>query len=421
MSFAASITQADESLGESLGESRVRVCSIVAVACCILFATNGFILSGLTVFDSRMLLDLGLSNTALRLRDTITVATLGIAMPIVGYMIDRLPVRPILVGGLLTMVFAFAAYTRVHSLWQVYALHILLGICQATSGVLACVFLVSGSTGPHRGMALGILIAGSSAGNAVVPGLNSILLDHWPWRTAILSGAVAGCVLIPLVLAIVREPPRPAAPASAARGVGASSFLPILRSPDFTTLAITASGTVFCVMVLATNLSLYAVSPGVSRATLGPLLLLALFGAAVAAQVLAGAATYRLPAWLIHMVAVIVMGAGAMMLAAAPANFALPAVALFGLGWGANSTMLQVRPTMLFNGPSLGLILSFLALTETMGGALGPVVAGYVRDRTGSFAPVFALVASLMVVLALLTFLVASTKRTTNVLLAGHD
>lgn len=398
------------------GESRLRVWLIVAVACCILFATNGFILSGLTVFDSRMLLELGLSNTALRLRDTITVATLGISMPVIGYMIDRLPVRPVLVGGLLTMVFAFAAYTRVDALWQIYALHILLGICQATSGVLACVFLVSGSTGRHRGMALGILIAGSSAGNAVVPGLNSILLDHWPWRTAILSGAVAGCVLIPLVLTIVREPPRAAPTPSAARSGTGGSLVPMLRSADFTALAITASGTVFCVMVLATNLSLYAVSPGVSRANLGPLLLLALFGAAVAAQVLAGAATYRLPAWFIHMVAVIVMGAGATVLAAAPANFALPAVALFGLGWGANSTMLQVRPTMLFNGPSLGLILSLLAATETMGGALGPVVAGYIRDRTGSFAPVFALVAGLMVFLALLTFLAASKKRTTAAL-----
>ncbi len=399
----------------------MRVWLIVAVACCILFTTNGFILSGLTVFDSRMLIELGLSNTALRLRDTITIATLGITMPIIGYMIDRLPVRPILVGGLLTMVFAFAAYTRVDALWQIYALHILLGICQATSGVLACVFLVSGSTGQHRGMALGVLIAGSSAGNAVVPGLNSILLDHWPWRTAILSGAVAGCVLIPLVLTIVREPPRAASPLAAAHSGAGSSFVPMLRSPDFTTLAITASGTVFCVMVLATNLSLYAVSPGVSRASLGPLLLLALFGAAVAAQVLAGAATYRLPAWLIHMVAVIVMGAGATVLAVAPANFALPAVALFGLGWGANSTMLQVRPTMLFNGPSLGLILSLLALTETMGGALGPVVAGYIRDRTGSFAPVFALVAGLMVVLALLTFLAAPRKRTTDALSTALD
>ncbi|WP_174278224.1 MFS transporter [Sphingomonas bacterium] len=399
-------------------DGRLRVCLIVGVACCILFATNGFILSGLTVFDSRMLQELGLSNTALRLRDTITVATLGITMPIIGLMIDRLPVRPILIGGLLTMVFAFAAYTRVDSLWQIYALHVLLGICQATSGVLACVFLVSGSTGQHRGMALGILIAGSGAGNAVIPGLNSLLLDHMPWRTAILSGAVAGGLLIPLVLAIVREPPRAARPEAAGWRGGASRLLPILRSPDFTALAITASGTVFCVIVLATNLSLYAVSPGVARASLGPVLLLALFGAAVVAQLLAGVATYRLPAWLIHMVAVIVMGAGATVLAAAPASFAVPAVALFGLGWGANSTMLQVRPTMLFDGPSLGLILSLLALTETMGGALGPVVAGYIRDRTGSFAPVFALVAGLMVALAILTFL-ASAKRSARALPIG--
>ena len=380
------------------GTSRLRAGLIVAVASAVLFATNGFILSGLTVFDSQMLRELGVGNAALRLRDTITVATLGLSVPVVGLLIDKIPVRPILIGGLSLMVVAFAAYNHVHSLWEIYALHVLLGLCQATSGVVSCVFLVSRSTDRHRGLALGIMIAGSSLGNALIPMLNTSLLVKLPWRSAVFSGSVVGCLLIPLVLLVVQEPPREHAANATNKSVMDNvAWSLILRMRDFRILAIIAAVTVFCVLAFATNISLFASSGRLAGGASGPLLLFALFGAAVVAQVAAGAATYRLSARSIHVLALLVMGIGAALFALAPPSLTLVAITLFGLGWGANSTMLQVRPSSIFAGPRLGRVLSLLALAETIGGGLGPVVAGYVRDQSGSFGPSFALVAGVMV------------------------
>ena len=99
-----------------------------------------------------------------------------------------------------------------------------------------------------------------------------------------------------------------------------------------------------------------------------------------------------------------VMLAGALCFAFASPRFSLAAVTLFGVGWGANSTMLQVRPTTLFTGPALGRILSLLALAETIGGGIGPAVAGYISDHDG-FTPVFVMVAAVMLVPAALAII----------------
>lgn len=381
-----------------------RVFSYVLVCFGILIATNGFIVGGLTVFDSRMIAELGTGVAGIRLRDTVTVVTLGLTVPFAGWLLDRFPVRPVLAAGLIAMAIAFLAYGQVTALWQIYVLHVLLGFSQATAGVVACVYLVSGWTRTHRGMALGFLIAGSSFGNAIVPAFNTFLLGYQPWRQAVLGGAAIALLLLPLVFLVVREPCRSVATADPERaGRVDHRFVDTLVSRDFLVLGSIAAITVFCVLAVATNLALFA-ERGSSGGASGPMLLFALFGSAVAAQLLAGVATYRCDTSLVHRLAIAVMLAGAIVFAAAPPGFAIAAAALFGTGWGANSTMLQVRPTQLFGGPMLGRVLAALAVAETIGGGSGPVLSGWIAQRSGSFTTAFVAVAALLVLPLILSF-----------------
>jgi ACS family tartrate transporter-like MFS transporter len=136
--------------------------------------------------------------------------------------------------------------------------------------------------------------------------------------------------------------------------------------------------------VLATNVAL--AFPGD-----GPTLLFALFGAAVVGQLLAGLASYRWPAGRVHAVLLTLLVAGSVAVALGPRSWLSAGVAVFGFGWGANSAMLQVRPTIYFSGPALGRTLAVLAVCETLGGGLGPTVAGYLRDVAGNYSLAFAL------------------------------
>lgn len=366
--------------------SPLRVAATFLVAFAILFANNGFPLGGLTIFDADMLRETRASIGGLRIRDTITVVTLGLSVPFAGYVLDRFAVKPVLLSGLALMAVALLLYPYVRTLWQIYAVHVLLGLSESTSGVVSCVYLMSRMTDRYRGPVLGVLIAGSSLGNALVPSINAWLLTMLPWREAVAAGGWVAIVLMPLVVLVIREPgvPRDAGSHTAA-STAPERLGPLLLSRNFLLLALISSLTVFCVLVLTTNLAL--AFPGE-----GATLLFALFGTAVVAQVVAGLATYRWRAGLVHSVTLTLLVAGALTVALGPRAWLTAGVAVFGFGWGANSAMLQVRPTLLFAGPALGRTLAVLAVFETLGGGFGPTIAGYLRDFVGNYSAAFALI-----------------------------
>jgi MFS family permease len=60
---------------------------------------------------------------------------------------------------------------------------------------------------------------------------------------------------------------------------------------------------------------------------------------------------------------------------------------LAGAGYGAVSPLHGMVGAEEFEGSSMGALLGVQALVSAVGSALGPAVAGLLRDRTGSFVP----------------------------------
>ncbi len=85
---------------------------------------------------------------------------------------------------------------------------------------------------------------------------------------------------------------------------------------------------------------------------------------------------------------------------------AFAAAALFGAGWGVGWLAAHLLLLRQF-GPGVTPDLVALATTLTTGAIIAPTAAGFVYDRTGSFAPIFLVVAGLLLV-ALLVTLVAN-------------
>ena len=365
--------------------------AIVCLAFVLMSVNNGFIIAGLTSFDNSILGDLGLSFGSLKFRDTVTIACLGISIPFVGVLLDRVPVRPIIVLGLLMMAGGFGAYRYVQTPWQMYAAQILLGASQAFCGLVAHVVLISRWTSIHRGLALGFVVAGSSLGNAVAPSFNGYLLAHFVWRDAILFGSVIAVMLIPAVYVIYRE-----GPALNSSEIGTMS-LPDLTSAGIDTLeqggnrrtfwllGSAAATSVICVLGLATNLSLYVSHDLRGSAGFAQWLLFTLFFGSCVAQIVAGLAADRLGSLAIHRLALSLMFLGMLGIVIAPAAWLSASVAVFGVGWGGNSAMLQVQPVALFPSSILGRTLGMLAVMETIGGAIAPALVGFGRDLSGSY------------------------------------
>jgi MFS family permease len=124
--------------------------------------------------------------------------------PFLGWVVDRVGVRPMIIGGTLAVGLLGMSLSRVASLWQFYVCFALLGVFGSTAigygKVIGALFT------RHRGKAMAILGLEGSIVGAFIPQLVQWLVDHQGWRgTYFWLGVVTLCVA-PLVYFSLEEP-----------------------------------------------------------------------------------------------------------------------------------------------------------------------------------------------------------------------
>ncbi|MCE7901290.1 MAG: MFS transporter [Gammaproteobacteria bacterium PRO9] len=389
---------------------------IIAVsAALILVVTNGMTLSGLNVFD-RPLLD-ALKDAAgapvsladYKLRDAITLAAAGLMAPFAGAAADRFGVRPLMIIGVLLLSAGYFLYSKVDSLGDIYAIHVLFASALASCGLLVCVLLVSRWFIKDRGLALGIMVAGTSLGNGTLPPLNALLLESVGWQASFAWLSLLPLCLIPLILFVVRERPAdldrqmPAAQASGAAPANITSLTlgMAIRSANFWILALIAMFTFFAIIGTSAHLNLYMLKRGFSQTEAG-LSYTVLFYLGLIGKIASGFLADRLGRQRIFVgtLTTMAVGAGILLLPGVDAIWA--GLVCFGLGWGGLYTLLQLLAADYFGPRHLGKILGGITVLDTLGGGLGPAMIGAIYDRTGSYDQALMLVAGLIVAALLL-------------------
>jgi MFS family permease len=82
----------------------------------------------------------------------------------------------------------------------------------------------------------------------------------------------------------------------------------------------------------------------------------------------------------------------------------------FGLGLGAAGPVFYSATADLFHGKNYGSILGTITIGFSLGGALGPPLAGYLRDTTQSYFLTFLIVMGALIASAVLMWLIAPGK-----------
>jgi len=140
-----------------------------------LLLNNGFMLIEISIFDPLMIARLHVSVATLKFGDTIALATVAVTAPAAGYLTDKAGPRLLFVAGLALMAFGMILYTVFTTIGQIYLAFILFGVCLALSGGFACLIVVSDATTKRRGLAIGVLLATASLGQAIAPVVLSTL------------------------------------------------------------------------------------------------------------------------------------------------------------------------------------------------------------------------------------------------------
>ena len=182
--------------------------------------------------------ELGLSRAQSSLAFSLMLAMDGLLAYPVGRWIDQGHERRVVTAGSLLIAAGLALHTQVNDVVSFYAVWMLLGAGMAASAYNP-VFAVVTRRYPQdfRRAIITLTFLGGLASTAFIP-LTAWLIDAWGWRAALGVLAVLPlAVCAPIHLRMLRDAPRPAAPASSSQRADptgeVAGHLGLLRSTPF--------------------------------------------------------------------------------------------------------------------------------------------------------------------------------------------
>jgi MFS family permease len=367
------------------------------------------------VFLPAMAAETGWDRTSLSLPFSLYVliySGLGAAS---GWCTDRWGPRIVIACGALLLGAGLVLTSRVEAQWQLYLSLGLIAALGMSAIYVPCSATVVRWFTQRRGLALGVGASGQSFGNLLVPPLAALLLAAYGWRSTYFLMGVMGAVLIALCAAVmVRDPERMGllsdgiAPAREAQQVkldAAWSLIAARRTAAFWLLTAVYTMTWMVAFLPLVHIVPFALDLGVP--TVPAALVISLIGAgSLAGRLLSGMASDRvgrLPLLAIGLVAQALAFLG--FLASTGVGLLYPSALLFGLAFGGTSILFPAIIGDFFGRLAVGRILGLSWAIAASSAAFGPVIAGYLFDRTGSYGSAFALSAGLNLAAACLVAL----------------
>jgi MFS family permease len=343
----------------------------------------------------------GWSRGAIATALSINLLLGGVAGFAIGALADRHGPRVMLVVTVALAGTAFALVSTVGALWQLYLFVGVIGGVGMSSFYLLAAATVTHWFDERRGLALALVLVGFNLGYISAGPLAAWLIDAFGWRRAYaLLGGAGG--LVTLGAAFTVRLPRPAEARQLRRPpTGAPGDAPAV-APGVTLRAALAdprqwflNASWFLLGGLALMISVHVVpfarDQGISLAA-ASLALTAYGVGSVSGRLTAGALSERLGTQTTIRIGYVLQIVALTTLLWVPSREALMAsLALFGAGFAASDTMVTKVIPDVFGVRAIGGIMGVLTLGWRIGAALGPAVAGFVYDATGSYVVPFGL------------------------------
>ena len=336
----------------------------------------------------------------------------GASSPFVGFLVDRLGPRRLLLLGSGLLVLGLAASAFANALWQVVALYgVIMTLGANCLGLVVFVPILSRHFVQRRGTAIAIVQSANGIARGISAPLVQLAISLIGWRsTYLVQAAVMAAIALPLAQMFRRadrtggrsgpraaaadpleEPsPRPAA-APAPPGW---SLAEAARTPHFWLLFAVYLFTGLGSFFVSLHQLAFAVDVGFDKLYAAEVLGIGAF-LAVPGIVVTGAMSDYVGREVSAIVAYgfSILGAVFALMITSPDQHLLLWLhaCFFGLTWGARGPAITAKTADLFPGPQLGTILGVITIGSGLGAALGSWGAGSIFDLTGSYRLAFSL------------------------------
>ena len=179
---------------------------IVAALFLIWTVINGFVVSGFTAFIEPLTNTFGWNSTQITLAVSVRNLMFVVIMPIVGLLIDRWNARNLLLTGIVFASIGLFLSGRINSISQFYLCFILMGIGGSACTATVPLTLAGRWFKKKLAFATGIIMSGGAAGGLLVP-LVTRIIDTLGWQTAMLIMGVTMFVITSPITLLIRQNP----------------------------------------------------------------------------------------------------------------------------------------------------------------------------------------------------------------------
>jgi sugar phosphate permease len=154
--------------------------------------------------------EFGFQRGELSLALTMTNIAVVLASPSLGFIVDRLGVRRVLIPSTILMALTVASMSLLTgNIWHYYLMYLLVPILGAGTLPQSYSRVIIAWFSRRRGIALGVSLSGFGVGATMVPAFAQFMIENYGWRIAYLGFAAAILfIALPLVVAVMRESPR---------------------------------------------------------------------------------------------------------------------------------------------------------------------------------------------------------------------
>lgn len=370
---------------------------VVGVAFMAMFVNYG-VRSTQTVLIKGFSEDLGIGRAAASLPFTVSVLVYALLAPVTGRLVDRYGPRWVMVGGALVSALGLWMCSRAGSLFTlVFFFGIVFGVGGNGIGLVPSNTSVAVWFRRRLGLALGVATMGIGFGTMILPRLTGLVQSQWDWRISFqFLGYVALALTVPAFFLLrgkegaevdEGELDAPALTINAeTEAPGGLTLREALRTPSFWLLF---TGFVLIVIALygvMVHQVPYATDRGISKAWAEWSIVV--YGAtSIAGRLFFGRLSDRTREKknALYPACAVLLASITMLIFVREIWSLMVFAAVFGFGFAAYGPVIPAVCAEVFGKANMGAIFGAVTTGGALGGAAGPVITGFIFDRTGSY------------------------------------
>ncbi|MEM7042106.1 MAG: MFS transporter [Pseudomonadota bacterium] len=361
--------------------------AVVLGACLTQFTVIGLLFS-YSLFFKTFETEFGWSRTTLSIAASLAFLMMGVLATPLGHLSDRFGPRPVLAATGLACGLGFALISQIAEPWHLFFIFgLFIGLGMSTHDVVT-LSSVARWFDKRRGMMTGVVKSGTAAGQMLLPPAAAFLIAAFGWQTAAMVLGLGASLLLLTGAMLMRMPPAVVEPAAASTS-SADSRSSLMRNRVFWTLCTIQFLFLPSLTTVPLHIPVHGMDLGMSTAGAAGLLSV-IAAASVVGRLTIGAFADSIGGKRGFILCFVPLIAALISLLAIDSPWLLfAAVALYGFGHGGLFTIVAPTIAEFFGTRAHGAIFGAVVFFGTIGGAIGPILAGRMFDTTGSYAPAF--------------------------------